>query len=59
MIELLGKRPFAGREDDMDKWLDENRKTGVIAPTPAPEHQPPAEDGPLPNASAVASKALE
>ncbi|KAJ8083853.1 AAA ATPase afg3 [Marasmius tenuissimus] len=58
MIDLLGKRPFSGREDDMDKWLDENRKSGVTAP-PAAEQQPPVEDGPLPNAPAVASKALD
>ncbi|KAF8647901.1 hypothetical protein AX16_006433 [Volvariella volvacea WC 439] len=25
MIDLLGKRPFVGKGDDMDKWLDENR----------------------------------
>ncbi|TFK77219.1 ATP-dependent metallopeptidase Hfl [Pluteus cervinus] len=25
MIDLLGKRPFTGKGDDMDKWLDENR----------------------------------
>ena len=25
MIDLLGKRPFMGKGDDMDKWLDENR----------------------------------
>ena len=24
MITLLGKRPFVGRSDDMDKWLDKN-----------------------------------
>jgi hypothetical protein len=22
MISLLGKRPFTGKADDMDKWLD-------------------------------------
>lgn len=26
MITLLGKRPFKGKSDDMDKWLDENQK---------------------------------
>jgi len=24
MVSLLGKRPFANRADEMDKWLDEN-----------------------------------
>ncbi|KAK0506303.1 ATP-dependent metallopeptidase Hfl [Armillaria luteobubalina] len=24
MIEMLGKRPFVGKSDDMDKWLDEH-----------------------------------
>lgn len=24
MVRLLGKRPFANRRDDMDKWLDEH-----------------------------------
>jgi AFG3 family protein len=24
MVGLLGKRPFANRADEMDKWLDEN-----------------------------------
>ncbi len=38
MINLLGKRPFVGRSDDMDKWLDENRG-GKSAP-------PPLEDAP-------------
>lgn len=38
MIELLGKRPFVGRSDDMDKWLDENHRSGPSQlPPPAPE----------------------
>lgn len=52
MISLLGKRPFKGKSDDMDKWLDDNqglrersapppfeespRSTPDEAPTPAP-----------------------
>ena len=36
MIELLGKRPFVGRSDDMDKWLDENHQT-----MPNPPQIPP------------------
>lgn len=40
MIDLLGKRPFANRADDMDKWLDEHgsKKRGESsAPPPPPE----------------------
>ena len=40
MIDLLGKRPFANRADDMDKWLDQhsNKKRGeTSAPPPPPE----------------------
>ena len=45
MIELLGKRPFPGRADDMDRWLDKHGKTvapppletpPVVSPTPTP-----------------------
>jgi AFG3 family protein len=32
MIGLLGKRPFPGRADDMDRWLDKHGKT--VAPPP-------------------------
>ncbi|KAJ3558534.1 hypothetical protein NM688_g872 [Phlebia brevispora] len=35
MIRLLGKRPFANK-DDMDKWLDENRPD-IVAPPPFEE----------------------
>ncbi|KAI0307924.1 peptidase family M41-domain-containing protein [Multifurca ochricompacta] len=34
MINLLGKRPFVGRTDDMDKWLDDNRGAERSAPPP-------------------------
>ncbi|GLB36031.1 putative peptidase family M41 [Lyophyllum shimeji] len=51
MIELLGKRPFAGRADDMDKWLDENRKS---AAPPVPETPPSIDDEPLPSPVAAA-----
>jgi AFG3 family protein len=40
MIDLLGKRPFVNRADDMDKWLDEHgsKKRGESsAPPPPPE----------------------
>ncbi|KAG6895549.1 Mitochondrial inner membrane m-AAA protease component [Termitomyces sp. T32_za158] len=48
MIELLGKRPFVGRSDDMDKWLDENHRRTVDSPVP--ETPPPGAevDDPLP-----------
>lgn len=38
MIDLLGKRPFLGVSDDMDKWLDENpQRGGVSQPPPIAE----------------------
>ena len=46
MIRLLGKRPFA-QKDDMDKWLDENRPE-LVAP-------PPFENTPAPEAPAAAA----
>ncbi|KAF9474104.1 ATP-dependent metallopeptidase Hfl [Pholiota conissans] len=51
MIDLLGKRPFAGRSDDMDKWLDENRG-GKSAPPPLEEApQMPSADESIPPAA--------
>ncbi|KAF9015500.1 peptidase family M41-domain-containing protein [Cyathus striatus] len=41
MINLLGKRPFTGRSDDMDKWLDENRGEKSAPP---PLESPPSSD---------------
>ncbi|KAG8872418.1 AAA ATPase afg3 [Tulasnella sp. 332] len=42
MIMMLGKRPFQGKSDEMDKYLDEEdarraRPAGVVAPPPPPE----------------------
>jgi len=42
MIAMLGKRPFTGKSDEMDKYLDEEdarraRPAGVVAPPPPPE----------------------
>ena len=34
MIDLLGKRPFVGKADEMDKWLDENSKRGESSAPP-------------------------
>lgn len=34
MIDLLGKRPFADKRDEMDKWLDENSKRGETSAPP-------------------------
>ncbi|KIM47890.1 hypothetical protein M413DRAFT_439571 [Hebeloma cylindrosporum] len=55
MISLLGKRPFAGRSDDMDKWLDENR--GEKSAPPPLESPPPTEvDDPLPAPAPICTK---
>jgi AFG3 family protein len=53
MIDLLGKRPFLNRGDDMDKWLDENMKQQRSAPAPFEDVQ----DGPAP-APLATSKAV-
>ncbi|KAI0067786.1 ATP-dependent metallopeptidase Hfl [Artomyces pyxidatus] len=45
MIGLLGKRPFANRSDDMDKWLDDNRGSERSAPPPL---EPALDDTPTP-----------
>ena len=34
MIDLLGKRPFTHKADEMDKWLDENSKRGESSAPP-------------------------
>ncbi|EMD42006.1 hypothetical protein CERSUDRAFT_42911 [Gelatoporia subvermispora B] len=52
MIEMLGHRPFANRRDDMDKWLDENRKRGESSAPPPLEDLGPAE-APAPAATRV------
>ncbi|KAJ7125703.1 ATP-dependent metallopeptidase Hfl [Mycena crocata] len=55
MIRLLGKRPFVGRSDDMDKWLDTHRGSEKSAPPPL-ENLGNAEagvDGPIPVAASV------
>lgn len=41
MISLLGKRPFAGRSDEMDKWLDANPSTGEKDALPSVEETAP------------------
>ncbi|KAJ4485991.1 ATP-dependent metallopeptidase Hfl [Lentinula aciculospora] len=58
MINLLGKRPFAGRQDDMDKWLDEHQKHGLAAPEATNKPSPISPDDPLPT-PAVAIKKLD
>ncbi|KAF8581907.1 hypothetical protein K439DRAFT_1618655 [Ramaria rubella] len=41
IISLLGKQPFAGRSDEMDKWLDTNPTFGKRqAPLPSIEGSP-------------------
>lgn len=52
MINTLGQRPFANRKDDMDKWLDENRKQERSAPPPL-EEMPPEATGPTPAPAAT------
>lgn len=51
MIQILGPRPFKSK-DDMDKWLDENRKQERSAPPPLEEVDPP-EGAPAPAATRV------
>lgn len=50
MIRLLGKRPFTGKSDDMDKWLDENgtAPSSGGAAVPPEVILPPSDAGPLP-----------
>ncbi|KIO30843.1 hypothetical protein M407DRAFT_242069 [Tulasnella calospora MUT 4182] len=55
MIELLGKRPFVGRSDDMDKYLDEQHKKR--GPPPIVDAPPPFEEMPK-GEPVVASKPL-
>ncbi len=58
MIQLLGKRPFPHKEDEMDKWLDEQRdkkealKNLKGAGVPESEISPPAtgQEAPVPTA---------
>ncbi|KAH9004325.1 ATP-dependent metallopeptidase Hfl [Lactarius hatsudake] len=57
MINLLGKRPFVGRTDDMDKWLDDNRGSERSAPPPLESPIDP-ESTPVPTPG-VASSSLE
>ena len=52
MINLLGKRPFVGKADDMDKWLDEHQKER--RPTNPPIGEASVDD-PLPSPVAVSS----
>ena len=54
MIEILGKRPFASK-DDMDRWLDEHHKQAKIPPSVEGEI-----DDPLPSPTPVPiAKALD
>jgi AFG3 family protein len=56
MIYLLGKRPFVGRADDMDKWLDDNRGSERTAPPLESPVEPELSPTPAPG---VASSQLE
>ncbi|KAJ6574988.1 peptidase family M41-domain-containing protein [Mycena capillaripes] len=53
MIRLLGKRPFVGRSDDMDKWLDQHRGSEKSAPPPLENLGEGSVDGPIPVAASV------
>ncbi|KAG1757701.1 ATP-dependent metallopeptidase Hfl [Suillus lakei] len=54
MIDLLGKRPFANKSDDMDKWLDDNRGHERSAPAPIEEAPQSAVDpAPAPVATSI------
>lgn len=50
MNSLLGKRPFVGKADDMDKWLDEHQGERATNPPLLPN------DDPLPAPIAVATR---
>lgn len=56
MIALLGPRPFAGRKDAMDKWLEENSQERS-APPPL-EAANPAEANPVPAAKRIEDRDL-
>lgn len=57
MIALLGPRPFANKKDDMDKWLDENRREQSAPP---PLESETSSEGIPPQAPApVATKRLD
>ena len=55
MIDMLGKRPFANKADEMDKWLDENRSRERSAPPPM-EDSTPGPSGPAPQPVATSTK---
>lgn len=48
MIRLLGKRPFANRKDDMDKWLDENSAERSAPPPLESADETNGESAPIP-----------
>lgn len=57
MISLLGKRPFIGRSDDMDKWLDEHAKERTVNP-PIGGDPPPRTDEPTLPAPVTGSRSI-
>lgn len=56
MIDLLGKRPFVGKADEMDKWLDQNRGRERSAPPPLEDDSRRSEPEPAP---VTASKSVQ
>lgn len=53
MIDLLGKRPFRGKGDDMDKWLDENRGERSAPPPLEAIESSPSEEPLVPPVAAA------
>ena len=56
MINLLGKRPFANRSDDMDRWLDDNHGSERSAPPPLERPQPDPEPMPTPSPGVASTR---
>ncbi|KAI0348406.1 ATP-dependent metallopeptidase Hfl [Trametopsis cervina] len=60
MIRLLGKRPFANRKDDMDKWLDENGSERSAPPPLEPAGDiPESVTPPTPSPTAASTRVEE
>lgn len=43
MIQILGKRPFPDKTDEMDRWLDKQREKKAQRANEPPESPPPGE----------------
>ncbi|KAI0034263.1 peptidase family M41-domain-containing protein [Vararia minispora EC-137] len=58
MRNLLGKRPFKGRNDDMDDWLDKHQSKESSAPPPL-ENTPSVDPSPSPEPGVAASTPVD